>query len=87
VTAGNDDPVVLVSGAAPGAAAALGVGGTGERSEPVGAASKDETSDGMKLIVSDPVPATGIFDVSMTVEISPCRLRVIRLAPLSGLMV
>jgi hypothetical protein len=41
----------------------------------------------MKLIVSDPVPATGIFDVSMTVEISPCRLRVIRLAPLSGLMV
>jgi hypothetical protein len=84
VTGGNDEPVVLVNGAAPGAA---GTGGTGERSEPVGAASYDDTSEGMKLTVSEPVPAAGIFAVSMTVDVSPVRLSVIRLAPLSGFMV
>jgi hypothetical protein len=87
VTGGKDDPVVLVRGAAPGAAGADGAGGTGERSELVGAASKDETSEGMKLIVSDPVPAAGIFDVSITVDVSPFRLSVIRLSALSGLIV
>jgi hypothetical protein len=75
-----------VRGAAPGEGA-TGAGGTGERSEPVGAASYDDTSEGMKLMVSDPVPVPGIFTVSMTVDVSPVRLSVIRFAPLSGLMV
>jgi hypothetical protein len=87
VTGGKEEPVVRVSGAAPGRGGELGVGGTGERSEPVGAASYDETSDGIKLTVSEPLPVTGIFDVSITVDVSPRRLSVIRLAPLSGLVV
>lgn len=87
VTGGKDDPVVRVSGAAPGAEGTLGAGGTEERSEPMGAASYDETSEGRKLMVSEPVPAPGILAVSITVDVSPVRLSVIRLAPLSGLMV
>jgi hypothetical protein len=41
----------------------------------------------MKLIVSEPVPAGVILDVSITVDVSPLRLSVIWLAPLSGLVV
>jgi len=87
VTGGNDEPFIRVSGAAPGAPGADGAGGTGERSEPVGATWYDDTSDGMKLTVSDPVPVAGIFAVSMTVDVSPVRLSVILLAELSGLVV
>jgi hypothetical protein len=87
VTGGNDDPVVRMSGAAPGTAGAVAAGGVRNSSEPVGAAWNDETSAGMKLMVSDPVPVTGTFDVSMTVDVSPVRLSVIRPAPLSGFVV
>jgi hypothetical protein len=87
VTAGNDEPVVLVSGAPPGRAGELGAGGVVERSELVGGVSKEETSEGMKLMVSEPVPAGVILDVSITVAVSPLRLSVIWLAPLPGLVV
>jgi hypothetical protein len=41
----------------------------------------------MKLTVSEPVPLAGIFAVSITVDVSPVRLSVIRPAPLSGFIV
>ena len=53
VTVGKDEPLVFVNGAAPGAAA---VGEVGGNSDPAGALSYEEMSDGVKLIVSDPVP-------------------------------
>jgi hypothetical protein len=41
----------------------------------------------MKLMVSEPVPAGAILDVSITVEVSPRRLSVILLPDESGLIV
>lgn len=52
VTAGNDDPFVFVSGAA----GVVEGGDIGGNSDLGGTLSYVDTSDGAKLIVSDPVP-------------------------------
>ena len=76
-----------VNGAAPGTTEEVAAGGVGPSADGVGAASYEETSDGVKLTVSEPVPAAGIFEVSITVAVSPRRLSVILLADESGFMV
>ena len=75
VTAGNEDPTAV---GAPEA-------GTGEGATTDGVT--EGTSDGVKATVSEPVPDVTCFAVSITVEVSPLRARVILVAPLSGLIV